>query len=46
LREICEARNREAFRGVYADVRKMFGAFLERGLEQSEFLIDRVVERA
>lgn len=45
LRGIVAGRDREAFRGVFADVQTMFGPFLARALEQSEFLIDRVVER-
>ena len=33
-----------AFDQVFADVRSFFGAFTEEALEQSGFLIDRLVE--
>jgi chorismate mutase/prephenate dehydrogenase len=45
LRRITAAGDRAAFAGLFADVRRFFGAFTERALEQSDFLIDRLVER-
>jgi chorismate mutase/prephenate dehydrogenase len=40
------ARDHAAFRELFANVHGFFGDFTERALEQSSFLIDRLVERA
>jgi chorismate mutase/prephenate dehydrogenase len=44
LAEILAAGDQEAFDQVFADVRVFFGEFTEEALEQSGFLIDRLVE--
>ena len=44
LAEILAAGDQEAFDQVFADVRGFFGEFTEEALEQSGFLIDRLVE--
>ena len=44
LADILAAGDQEAFDGVFADVRAFFGDFTEEALEQSGFLIDRLVE--
>jgi len=46
LRTTSAAHDTAAFVQMFADVRKYFGGFTERALEQSDFLIDRLVERA
>ena len=46
LQQISQSGDREAFRRMFADVGAFFGSFSPRALEQSDFLIDRVVERA
>ncbi len=46
LRAITAAGDRAAFKAMFERVRSYFGDFTERALEQSDFLIDRVVERA
>ncbi len=38
--------DRAAFSALFEEVRQFFGAFTEDALEQSSFLIDRIVERA
>lgn len=43
--EILAAGDRERFRGVFEEVRDFFGPFTHEALEQSSFLIDRLVER-
>jgi chorismate mutase/prephenate dehydrogenase len=40
------ASDRAAFEKMFADVSRYFGGFTKRALEQSDFLIDRLVERA
>ncbi len=45
LRAITESGDRAAFRGVFEEVRRYFGPFTQTALEQSDFLIDRLVER-
>lgn len=35
-----------AFSAVFSDVREFFGSFAEEAVEQSSFLIDRIVERS
>ena len=44
LAEILANQDQGAFDQVFADVRSFFGAFTEEALEQSGFLIDRLVE--
>ena len=44
LAGILEAGDQEAFDQVFADVRSFFGEFTDEALEQSAFLIDRLVE--
>ncbi len=46
LRANVAARDHEAFARVFDHVHDYFGAFTEQALEQSSFLIDRLVERA
>ncbi len=38
--------NQAEFDAMFAEVREFFGAFTVEALEQSSFLIDRIVERA
>jgi len=45
LRELTQTGDHAGFERMFADVRGHFGAFTERALEQSDFLIDRIVER-
>lgn len=44
LTDILEAGDQDAFNKVFADVRAFFGEFTDEALEQSSFLIDRLVE--
>ncbi len=44
LADILAEGDQEAFDGVFADVRAFFGDFTDEALEQSGFLIDRLVE--
>ena len=37
--------DQDAFDAMFAEVREFFGAFTEEALEESRFLIDRIVER-
>ena len=46
LRTIVLEKDREKFRALFSDVHKHFGNFSEQALEQSSFLIDRLVERS
>ena len=46
MRGIATSKDRGAFCEVFEDVRRLFGPFTEQALEQSSFLIDRLVERA
>lgn len=46
LRANVAARDHEAFARAFDHVHDYFGEFTERALEQSSFLIDRLVERA
>lgn len=46
LAEVVERRDRAAFAENFRDVRAFFGPFTEQALAQSDFLIDRLVERA
>ena len=43
--EILVSGDRERFRSLFAEVRDFFGPFTHEALEQSSFLIDRLVER-
>jgi chorismate mutase / prephenate dehydrogenase len=45
LREIVLSQDRTRFTELFAEVHKHFGNFSEQALEQSSFLIDRLVER-
>ena len=46
LRDIILSENREQFRELFKEVHTHFGSFSEQALEQSSFLIDRLVERS
>ena len=43
--EIIGSGDRERFRALFDEVREFFGPFTHEALEQSSFLIDRLVER-
>lgn len=45
LRDILTRRDHDTFAGTFRRVRYFFGTFTEGALEQSSFLIDRLVER-
>jgi chorismate mutase/prephenate dehydrogenase len=45
LRDISVGGDRAAFAGIFRDVAEHFGDFTGRALEQSSYLIDRLVER-
>lgn len=45
LRDIAARQDRPAFDAMFRQVRDRFGAFTDQALEQSSFLIDRMVER-
>ena len=45
LRDIVLQKDHDAFRDIFESVHKHFGEFSEQALEQSSFLIDRLVER-
>ena len=45
LREIVLQKDHTAFREIFESVHNHFGDFSEQALEQSSFLIDRLVER-
>lgn len=45
LRAASTTGDRAAFRALFEQVRSYFGPFKDRALEQSDFLIDRLVER-
>ncbi len=45
LRTIVLEKDRKRFKEVFAEVHEHFGDFSEQALEQSSFLIDRLVER-
>ncbi len=44
LAEIVATEDRERFDGVFREVRGYFGEFTEEALDQSRFLIDRLIE--
>ncbi len=46
LRQIAAAQDRTAFIRMFREVHDFFGPFTEQAMEQSSFLIDRLVERA
>jgi chorismate mutase/prephenate dehydrogenase len=46
LGEILAHGDQERFRAMFAEVAQFFGPFTSEALEQSSFLIDRIVERA
>jgi chorismate mutase/prephenate dehydrogenase len=46
LRADVTARNHEAVQRTFRDVHEYFGEFTERALEESSFMIDRLVERS
>jgi len=43
---VVKAADREAFETMFEEVQAFFGPFTDQALEQSSFLIDRLVERA
>ncbi len=45
LRKIAIEEDRDAFKKTFDEVRAYFGEFTERAMAQSDFLIDRIVER-
>jgi len=45
LREIVLDQDRSRFTKLFSEVQEHFGNFSEQALEQSSFLIDRLVER-
>jgi chorismate mutase/prephenate dehydrogenase len=42
---ILASTDRERFRNMFEEVREFFGPFTHEALEQSSYLIDRLVER-
>lgn len=46
LHQVALGKDRDAFLKMFRDVHDFFGAFTDQALEQSSFLIDRLVERA
>jgi len=46
IRAAGQAQDHAAFRALFAEVRAYFGDFTDQALAQSDFLIDRLVERA
>lgn len=46
IRAAAQAQDYAAFRALFAEVRAYFGDFTDQALAQSDFLIDRLVERA
>ncbi|MCH7527715.1 MAG: prephenate dehydrogenase/arogenate dehydrogenase family protein, partial [Planctomycetes bacterium] len=46
LGEILADRDQERFAAMFEEVRRFFGDFTQEALEQSSFLIDRLVERS
>ncbi len=45
LADVVKQGDREAFSELFTSARKQFGSFTDQALEQSSFLIDRLVER-
>ncbi|MCI0362965.1 MAG: bifunctional chorismate mutase/prephenate dehydrogenase [Phycisphaerales bacterium] len=46
LKRLIDGKHRAEFAAMFDEVRRQFGPFTERALEQSNYLIDRLVERA
>lgn len=46
VRRAVVEQDRAAFRAIFEEVRAFFGDFTESALEQSSFMIDRIVERS
>ncbi|MHC4696506.1 MAG: bifunctional chorismate mutase/prephenate dehydrogenase [Planctomycetota bacterium] len=46
IQQVVAAKDHDAFEAMFNDVRGFFGPFTDQALEQSSFLIDRLVERA
>lgn len=46
IADILASGDQAAFEAVFNEVRAFFGSFTEEAVEQSSFLIDRIVERA
>lgn len=46
LSDILETRDQQRFTAMFEEVRRFFGDFTDEALEQSSFLIDRLVERS
>jgi len=46
LGAVIASGDQDAFSALFEDVQHFFGAFTDEALEQSSFLIDRIVERA
>lgn len=46
LGAVISSGDQDAFSALFEDVQQFFGSFTEEALEQSSFLIDRIVERA
>ena len=46
LATVLATRDQAAFDALFAEVRGFFGGFTDEALEQSSFLIDRIVERS
>jgi len=45
LRQVTGAQDRDGFRQTFEQVRRFFGDFTDQAVQQSDFLVDRVVER-
>jgi chorismate mutase/prephenate dehydrogenase len=45
LRQMTTGQDHAAFQAMFEEVRQYFGTFTQRAVEQSDFLIDRLVER-
>jgi chorismate mutase/prephenate dehydrogenase len=43
---VIERKDQKAFAGLFDEVREFFGAFTSEALQQSSFLVDRIVERS
>jgi chorismate mutase/prephenate dehydrogenase len=46
LRDDVLSRSHDAVRQTFSDVHEYFGEFTERAMEESSFMIDRLVERS
>ena len=46
LTEVLAGGDRERFDAMFEEVRQFFGPFTREALEQSSFLLDRIIERA